>query len=218
MDMKSENFDVYAAFDEPAKKKLDLLVDQLLDISEGFFESLCLNGQHNSGWDSDGWKFVAEEDSVTITSTSRSTLNCTRGITTFHLPPAKILPVARQIDLWKNQNWKVTESKMLLEAKNTDLSLNYMEFGGWFPVANRDVVFLQYVTKRKAAHVVLWHSCKGNNVTKKSGNVRGKISTSGFVITPLMNNQSIVTFVLQFNLKGKNCLCQTEPWCRLDSE
>jgi hypothetical protein len=154
------------------------------------------------GWDSDGWRFVAEEEGVSITSTMRNSLNCTRGISTLTYHPDKVIDIAKNLDHWKKQGWKITESKTIYQTEKEKLSLNYMEFSGWFAVANRDVCFLQYTTKRNGSHVILWHSCKDSRIPKKIGNVRGKILASGFVITPLMGSQSIVTFVLQFDLKG----------------
>lgn len=108
--------------------------------------------------------------------------------------------IVRNIDIYKRWDSKVVESK-LIRTVNEKIRVNYLEFAPFFPVSGRDACFLQYITKRGKSFVVSWHSVRDVDAPKKKGLVRAKMGPSGFVISPLQSH-SLVTFVLQFDLKG----------------
>ncbi len=109
------------------------------------------------------------------------------------------------MDMYKKWDPKITESKQIHNLNETT-STNYFEFSPFFPVAGRDVCFLQHIHKQKNGSVIVgWHSAKDPDVSKKKGIVRASMGTSGFVITPIKSCvplACLVTFVVQFDLKG----------------
>jgi len=170
-------------------KDWDKFADSLVDAAEG--------------WDSYGWEFVCEENGVTVTRTSvpNSSIKCTKGVAVFIASPKDVFEIVKAIPKYKSWDPKIIESKVI-HTLNSNTSTNYFEFGPWFPVSAREVVFVQYTTRQNdGTYVVAWHSVDDPDVSKKKGVVRATMGTSGFVISPLQN-QSLVTFILQFDLKG----------------
>jgi hypothetical protein len=170
-------------------QRLEEEIEMLLDASEG--------------WANYGWEFVCEENGVTITRTSvpKSPLKCTKGVAVMKASPIEVYELVRNIEIYKTWDPKIVESKLIRKLSD-NTSINYLELAPWFPVSARDVCFIQYVKKEKnGTYIVAWRSVEDPLVPKKRGVVRALMSTSGFVITPLQR-QSLVTFVLQFDLKG----------------
>jgi hypothetical protein len=145
---------------------------------------------------------VCEEKGITVTRASipNSSLKYTKGVAVFKAPPKRVFDIVRNIDIYKRWDSKVIESK-LIRTVSEKISINYLEFAPFFPVSGRDACFLQYITKRGKSFVVSWHSVSDVDAPKKKGIVRAKMGPSGFVISPLQNH-SLVTFVLKFDLKG----------------
>eukprot|EP01118_Nematostelium_gracile_P006731 TRINITY_DN2171_c0_g1_i1.p1 TRINITY_DN2171_c0_g1~~TRINITY_DN2171_c0_g1_i1.p1 ORF type:complete len:252 (+),score=58.45 TRINITY_DN2171_c0_g1_i1:193-948(+) len=157
----------------------------------------------SEGWDSFGWEFVCEENGVTVTRTTvpNSSIKCSRGIAVMRATPLEVFELVRNISVYKEWEPKIIESK-LVQTYDDATTTNYLEFAPWFTLSARDVCFLQHAKKlRDGSYVVCWRSVEEPLVPRRRGIVRAKMSTSGFVITPLQR-QSLVTFVLQFDLKG----------------
>ncbi len=146
---------------------------------------------------------MAEDSGVTITRTSNGNLTTTRGVSVFSVKPEQVFEVAKQTAIYQDWNGKIVAAKRIHDT-NESISVNYIEFSAIFPFAGRDVCFVQYATplKKKGNYIILWHSTKHIECPKKKGIVRARFNTSGFVISPLPSNQSLVTFVLQFDLRG----------------
>jgi len=178
-------------FDEKiAKEDMNKYVQALIDASEG--------------WESYGWEFVGEERGVTITRTSfaNSTVKCIKGVSVIKASPKEVFDVVSNIALYKEFDPKTIADSKVIHTINSQLSTNYMEFAAQFPVSGRDTCFIQYRTRHDGgSYIVAWNSVKDPEMPKRKGIVRAMMANSGFVISPLQNN-SLVTFVLQFDLKG----------------
>jgi hypothetical protein len=110
-----------------------------------------------------------------------------------------------------------------VNAINSHTSTNYIEFAASFPVTGRDFSFLQHIQRESdGTYVVSWHSIKDPSIPKKKGVVRASMGNSGFIITPIkpfepsQPMRSLVTFVVQFDYKGKSMLFKIKS-SRLDS-
>jgi hypothetical protein len=152
-------------------------------------------------------EFVCEDKGITITRTSipNSVLKCTKGVAVFKATPKEILDIVSNTEFYKQWDPKILDSRSIYTVNSTT-STNYFEFAPFFPVAGRDVCFLQHIKRdNNGSIIVSWHSIKDPEVPKKKGVVRAAMGTSGFVITPLKTTiplSCLVTFVVQFDLKG----------------
>ena len=126
--------------------------------------------------------------------------------------PRDVLDIVTNINSYKKWDDKILDSK-LVTAINSHTSTNYIEFAPSFPVTGRDFSFLQYIHRQSdGTYVVSWHSIKDDSIPKKKGVVRAAMGNSGFIITPIKPYEpsqpmrSLVTFVVQFDYKGKTTL------------
>ena len=178
-------------FDEKiAQEDMNKYVQALIEASEG--------------WESFGWEFVGEERGVTITRTSfaNSTVKCIKGVSVIKATPKEVFEVVSNISLYKEFDPKTISESKVIHSINNQLSTNYMEFAAQFPVSGRDTCFIQYRTRQNdGSYIVAWNSVKDPEMPKRKGIVRAMMANSGFVIVPLQTS-SLVTFVLQFDLKG----------------
>eukprot|EP01097_Dermamoeba_algensis_P004801 TRINITY_DN3080_c0_g1_i1.p1 TRINITY_DN3080_c0_g1~~TRINITY_DN3080_c0_g1_i1.p1 ORF type:complete len:381 (+),score=75.91 TRINITY_DN3080_c0_g1_i1:76-1218(+) len=159
----------------------------------------------SSGMDDFGWDFVAEESGVTITSTSipGSSVKCTKGEALIKGSLEDIYLLVSDIENWKTWDPRVTESRVVKEISSSH-RINYLQYQGAFPVGTRDVLFLQSTIEGgPRERFVLWSSIRDDQLPGKSGVTRAQFTSSGFAIREDLGSRNcLVTFVLQFDLKG----------------
>ena len=99
-------------------------------------------------------------------------------------------------------NYQLIEIKVLHEIKEANIKVHYMEYKGYWPVANRDFVNVAIGLEETMDKVYIGTKASDYPCPEKKGVVRGEVFIGAYIIERVDEKQTRITYISDVDLKG----------------
>ena len=125
----------------------------------------------------------------------------TKGIAIAAYPIDKVCEFLYKEESLAKMNSQIIEIKVLYEKKDV-FKVNYQQYKGIWPVANRDFVSVGIIVRESDKKIYI--GTKGCNYPHPEVNkvVRGEVYIGGYIIEKVDENNTQVTYISDADLKG----------------